>query len=122
GNEDTRESAELAAGTYVVLAVSDTGMGMSKKVQDHIFEPFFTTKESGQGSGLGLSPLFGIVKQSGGHIFVDSDPGHGSTFKIYFPASRERPTRVITSASLAPVNLSGVETILLVEDENAVRS
>jgi two-component system cell cycle sensor histidine kinase/response regulator CckA len=122
GNEDTRESAELAPGTYVVLAVSDTGIGMSKKVQDHIFEPFFTTKESGQGSGLGLSTVFGIVKQSGGHIFVDSDPGQGSTFKIYFPSSRERPTRVITSSNLAPIKLAGIETILLVEDENAVRS
>jgi len=122
GDEDSRESAELAPGSYVMLSVSDTGIGMSKKVQDHIFEPFFTTKESGQGSGLGLSTVFGIVKQSGGHIFVESDPGHGSTFRIYFPASRERPTRVITSASLAPVKLSGAETILLVEDENAVRS
>jgi PAS domain S-box-containing protein len=122
GNEDSRESAELSPGNYVMLSVSDTGIGMSKKVQDHIFEPFFTTKESGQGSGLGLSTVFGIVKQSGGHIFVDSDPGHGSTFNIYFPASRERPTRVITSASLAPINLTGAETILLVEDENAVRS
>jgi two-component system, cell cycle sensor histidine kinase and response regulator CckA len=119
---DSRESAELSPGSYVMLSVSDTGIGMSKKVQDHIFEPFFTTKESGQGSGLGLSTVFGIVKQSGGHIFVESDPGHGSIFKIYFPASRERPTRVITSANLAPVSLSGAETILLVEDENAVRS
>ena len=122
GDQDSRESAELSPGNYVMLSVSDTGVGMSKKVQDHIFEPFFTTKESGQGSGLGLSTVFGIVKQSGGHIFVDSDPGHGSTFKILFPASRERPTRVITSADLAPINLTGVETILLVEDENAVRS
>jgi two-component system cell cycle sensor histidine kinase/response regulator CckA len=122
GNEDSRESAELSPGNYVTLSVSDTGIGMSKKVQDHIFEPFFTTKESGQGSGLGLSTVFGIVKQSGGHIFVDSDPGHGSTFNIYFPASRERPTRVITSANLAPIALTGAETILLVEDENAVRS
>jgi two-component system cell cycle sensor histidine kinase/response regulator CckA len=119
---DSRESAELALGSYVILSVSDTGIGMSKKVQDHIFEPFFTTKESGQGSGLGLSTVFGIVKQSGGHIFVDSDPGHGSVFKIYFPASRERPTRVVTSSNLAPIKLSGAETILLVEDENAVRS
>jgi CheY-like chemotaxis protein len=122
GDQDSRESAELAPGSYVMLSVSDTGIGMSKKVQDHIFEPFFTTKESGQGSGLGLSTVFGIVKQSGGHIFVDSDPGQGSTFKILFPSSRERPTRVITSANLAPINLSGAETILLVEDENAVRS
>jgi two-component system cell cycle sensor histidine kinase/response regulator CckA len=122
GAEDTREAAELSPGSYALLEVSDTGIGMSKKVQDHIFEPFFTTKESGQGSGLGLATVFGIVKQSGGHIFVDSDPGSGSTFRIYFPASREPPTRVATSSDLPPVKLTGVETILLVEDENAVRS
>jgi PAS domain S-box-containing protein len=118
----SRESSDLPPGPYAVLAVSDTGVGMSKKVQDHIFEPFFTTKQSGQGSGLGLSTVFGIVKQSGGHIFVESDPGSGSTFRIYFPASRERPTKVVTSADLPPLKLSGVETILLVEDESAVRS
>jgi PAS domain S-box-containing protein len=120
--DGTGENAELPPGPYAVLTVSDTGIGMSKKVQDHIFEPFFTTKESGQGSGLGLSTVFGIVKQSGGHIFVDSDPGNGSTFKIYFPASRERPIRVITSSNIAPIKLVGVETILLVEDESAVRT
>jgi PAS domain S-box-containing protein len=122
GNDATRESAELRPGVYVVLTVSDTGVGMSRKVQDHIFEPFFTTKESGQGSGLGLSTVFGIVKQSGGHIFVDSDPGRGSTFRIFFPASRERPTKVVTSTNLPPARLVGVETILLVEDESAVRT
>jgi two-component system cell cycle sensor histidine kinase/response regulator CckA len=122
GNGDGREGAELAPGRYAMLAVSDTGMGMSKKVQDHIFEPFFTTKQSGQGSGLGLSTVFGIVKQSGGHIFVESDPGNGSTFRIYFPASRERPTKVVTSSNLPPMRLAGVETILLVEDESAVRT
>jgi PAS domain S-box-containing protein len=118
---DSREATELGAGSYVRLSVSDTGIGMSKKVQDHIFEPFFTTKASGQGSGLGLSTVFGIVKQSGGHIFVDSDPGNGSTFKIYFPASREQPIKVATSSNLVPINLTGAETILLVEDESAVR-
>jgi two-component system cell cycle sensor histidine kinase/response regulator CckA len=122
GDGDTRESAELAPGPYAMLAVSDTGIGMSKKVQDHIFEPFFTTKQSGQGTGLGLSTVFGIVKQSGGHILVESDPGNGSTFRIYFPASRERPTKVVTSSNLPPMNLAGVETILLVEDESAVRT
>jgi CheY-like chemotaxis protein len=121
-DNSSREAAELSPGPYALLTVSDTGVGMSKNVQDHIFEPFFTTKESGQGSGLGLSTVFGIVKQSGGHIFVDSDPGRGSAFRIYFPSSRERPTRVVTSTNLVPVRLVGSETILVVEDESAVRS
>jgi PAS domain S-box-containing protein len=112
---------DLAAGNYAVLTVSDTGLGMPASVQEHIFEPFFTTKQSGQGSGLGLATVFGIVKQSGGHIFVDSEPGRGSSFTVYFPSSRERPVYVSTATPPA-VSLVGAETVLLVEDEPAVRS
>jgi two-component system cell cycle sensor histidine kinase/response regulator CckA len=113
--------ADLPAGLYALMTVTDDGLGMNKSVQEHIFEPFFTTKDSGQGSGLGLSTVFGIVKQSGGHIFIDSEPGQGSTFRVYFPSTRERPLRPLTPPT-APVATSGAETILLVEDEPAVRN
>jgi two-component system cell cycle sensor histidine kinase/response regulator CckA len=115
------QSAELPAGVYAVMTVGDTGVGMSKAVMDHIFEPFFTTKESGQGSGLGLATVFGIVKQSGGHILIDSEPGQGSRFRIYFPSTAERPVR--TAVPTPPrLTIGGAETILLVEDEPAVRT
>jgi two-component system, cell cycle sensor histidine kinase and response regulator CckA len=113
--------ADLPAGPYAVVTVTDTGLGMSESVQEHIFEPFFSTKASGQGSGLGLSTVFGIVKQSGGHIHVDSETAQGSTFRIYFPASPESPPRPVAPAT-APVATGGAETILLVEDEPAVRA
>jgi PAS domain S-box-containing protein len=114
-------SVDLPNGLYALLTVADTGMGMSKSVQEHIFEPFFTTKESGQGSGLGLSTVFGIVKQSGGHIFMDSEVGEGTTFRVYFPSTRERPIRPLTPPPHAAA-IRGAETILLVEDEPAVRT
>jgi two-component system cell cycle sensor histidine kinase/response regulator CckA len=115
------ESAELPPGLYALVTVGDTGIGMSKSVMEHVFEPFFTTKQSGQGSGLGLATVFGIVKQSGGHIIIDSEPSQGSTFRVYFPSTAERPgrTAVPTPPTLA---IGGVETILLVEDEPAVRT
>jgi PAS domain S-box-containing protein len=107
-------------GEHVLLAVSDTGVGMSDEVKAHLFEPFFTTKEPGQGTGLGLSTVFGIVKQSGGNIWVYSEEGQGTTFKIYLPRVTEsaQPASRLESRQDMP---SGSETILLVEDADSVR-
>jgi two-component system cell cycle sensor histidine kinase/response regulator CckA len=110
-------------GFYVMLAISDTGCGMDKETQSHLFEPFFTTKETGKGTGLGLSTVYGIIKQSGGNVWAYSEPGLGTTFKIYLPqvekgAKAYRPRLKPKEAGAA----GGTETILLVEDEEAVRS
>jgi len=115
-----QRGVELPAGRYVVLSIADTGSGMDAEIQAHIFEPFFTTKELGKGTGLGLATVYGIVKESGGFISVESAPGEGSTFRIYFPCTevaKEVPQPVATAAP-AP---GGTETILLVEDEAALR-
>jgi len=112
--------SEMNTGDYVMLAVSDTGTGMSAEVKAHVFEPFFTTKGVGEGTGLGLSACYGIVKQSGGHISVYSEAGRGSTLKVYLPQvepSAKPPIQRLDSPNLPP----GTETILLVEDDPALR-
>jgi two-component system cell cycle sensor histidine kinase/response regulator CckA len=107
-------------GSYVCLAVTDTGCGMSPEVMLRIFEPFFTTKESGKGTGLGLATVYGIVKQSSGHISVHSELGHGTTFKVYLPLTEEAVSKT-EIASLDGIAHGGSETILLVEDEDSLR-
>jgi CheY-like chemotaxis protein len=117
---DARTQSGLQPGRYVLLAVTDTGCGMTPEVQARIFEPFFTTKGVGQGTGLGLAMVSGIVQQNGGHIVVHSLPGIGTTFKIYLPAVGELAKQPLQSrAPVKPVRSS--ETILLVEDEAPVR-
>jgi two-component system cell cycle sensor histidine kinase/response regulator CckA len=127
-NESVEQAAALGtaimpAGEYVCIAVSDTGIGIPKEHLGKIFDPFFTTKPVGQGTGLGLATVYGIVKQTGGFITVDSEVGKGTTFRIYLPRHRgEAVVQAVDAERAAPRDITGQDTILLVEDEEAVRS
>ena len=115
------KDAEVCPGPYVMLAVSDTGMGMSEEVKAHLFEPFYTTKEVGKGTGLGLATVYGIVKQHQGHIWVYSELGKGSTFKVYLPLVQEAASGADVGG-VAPAEGGAGQVVLVVEDEPAVRS
>jgi CheY-like chemotaxis protein len=109
----------MAAGAYVLLQVTDTGIGMTPETAAHAFEPFFTTKNPGKGTGLGLATVYGIVKQSGGYIYIDSEPGRGTTFRIFLPPTTAAP--VAQDVSPRGVRKVAPATILLAEDEDEVR-
>jgi PAS domain S-box-containing protein len=123
---EAAERAGAAPGPYVVLTMADTGVGMSPEIQRRMFDPFFTTKPRGKGTGLGLATVLGIVQQSGGHLQVQSEPGRGSTFRIYLPSTTEPLAAAPSPPSPPPpragAQAPGAETILVVEDEEQVRS
>jgi PAS domain S-box-containing protein len=119
----TRQHLPMTPGQYVALRVADTGHGMSPETTARIFEPFFTTKDVGKGTGLGLSMVYGTLKQIGGFIFVDSAVGRGTTFRLYFlPPDKRPPSSTSTPVAVLPAKLKGSETLLIVEDETAVRN
>jgi CheY-like chemotaxis protein len=120
GEAFARSHVGLGLGPHVMLAVSDTGVGIDPQIQDKIFEPFFTTKSLGKGTGLGLPTVFGIVKQNGGSIFVESELGAGATFRMFFPRNDEGAAPLATAPASAPAD-SGTETVLVVEDDAQVR-
>ena len=126
GDPRLRDYEGIPDGDYVLLEMQDTGTGIPPDIIEKIFEPFFTTKEVGAGTGLGLSTVYGIVKQSGGYVFVDSEPGHGARFSIYLPRYREEEEGAVAAAEEEDTDrrsrdLTGIGTVLLVEDEDAVR-
>lgn len=120
GKESTFELMGLEPGPHIVLSIQDDGTGMDKETMKHIFDPFFTTKEAGKGTGLGLATVHGIVKQSNGHIRVDSQPNEGTTFKIYLPTAEADKAERQKTPVIRPAD-QGTETILLVEDETMIR-
>jgi two-component system cell cycle sensor histidine kinase/response regulator CckA len=116
---DARRTRYVVPGHYVMLQVSDSGMGMSAEVQSHIFEPFYTTKEQGKGTGLGLATVYGVIKQSGGYIWVASEIGKGSKFQVYLPRAEGVAIEITRKQPILPAH--GVGTILVVEDESSLR-
>ena len=120
GPAQTAKRPAMALGSYALISVTDTGHGMDEETKAHIFEPFFTTKEVGKGTGLGLATVYGIVKQSHGFIWVESQPGHGTTFEIFLPSTTAAPTSIAVDAPVARAHRR-TGTILLVEDEAGVR-
>ncbi|MBD3267606.1 response regulator, partial [bacterium] len=116
-----RNQPDISPGRYAKLVVSDTGHGMDAETAERIFEPFFTTKDKGKGTGLGLSMVYGIMKQSGGHITVESEPGQGTTFELFFPQVKEEESELEEVDESPEIKLRGHETILLVEDDAMVR-
>jgi CheY-like chemotaxis protein len=121
GAADVSLHGDISSGPYVRLAVGDTGCGMQPETQAHIFEPFFTTKGVGRGTGLGLATTHGIVNQSGGSISVQSEPGRGSTFTVFLPRAAHAEVDQVPSPVARAETAKGNETILVVEDESAVR-
>ena len=119
GEADAAANPDIEPGAYVMLAISDTGSGMPTEVRDRVFEPFFTTKEVGKGTGLGLSMVYGFVKQSGGHIRVESEEGVGTTIRLYLPPAKEQPEAMAAGQA---ATAGGSETILVVEDDALVRN
>jgi CheY-like chemotaxis protein len=116
--EESRQMHEMKPGDYVLLTVSDNGSGIAPEIQPHIFEPFFTTKETGKGIGLGLASCHGIIKQNEGHIFLESEPGRGTTFRIYMPCVRDSVSPMPARSAILS---RGKGTLLVVEDNTLVR-
>ena len=122
GVSDTEVDDNMRSGAHLVLTVSDTGCGMDPEIVDRIFEPFFTTKEVGKGTGLGLATVYGIVKQAGGHIAVESTPGTGTTFRIRFPAESTPAVAIQPPHREGETECGRGETVLVCEDEPPLRS